>query len=76
MKIGLNTDSLGALSIEETLDTAAALGLDTVEFGLGGWSSAPHIEIGALIADAQARDRLTGLLRERGLAISALNAVK
>jgi sugar phosphate isomerase/epimerase len=36
VKIGLNTDSLGALSLEETLDTAAALGLDTVEFG-GPW---------------------------------------
>lgn len=74
MKIGLNTDSLGALSLEDTLDTAAVLGLDTVEFGLGGWSSAPHVQISALMADAGARDRLTGLLRDRGLAISALNA--
>ena len=74
MKIGLNTDSLGAFSLEETLDFAAGLGIDTVEFGLGGWSSAPHVEIAALLADATARDRLGGLLRERGLAISALNA--
>ena len=74
MKIGLNTDSLGALSLEATLDTAAALGLDTVEFGLGGWSSAPHVQIGTLLADAGARDRLSSLLRDRGLAISALNA--
>jgi sugar phosphate isomerase/epimerase len=74
MKIGLNTDSLAALTLEDTLDTAAALGLDTVEFGLGGWSWTPHVEIGALLADAGARDRLTGLLCDRGLAISALNA--
>ena len=74
MKIGLNTDSLGAFSLEETLDFAAGLGIDTVEFGVGGWSSAPHVEIAALLADATARDRLGGLLRERGLAISALNA--
>jgi len=74
MKIGLNTDSLGALGLEETLDFAAGLGLDTVEFGLGGWSSAPHVEIATLLADAGARDRLLGLLRDRGLAISALNA--
>ena len=74
MKIGLNTDSLGALSLKATLDIAAALSLDTVELGLGGWSSAPHVEIGALLADAGARDHLTGLLRERKLAISALNA--
>lgn len=74
MKIGLNTDSLGALSLEETLDHAATLGLDTVEFGLGGWSSAPHVNIGELLASDAARDRLAGMLRERGLAISALNA--
>jgi hypothetical protein len=41
MKIGLNTDSLSALSVEQTLDFATQLGLNTVEFGLGGWSSAP-----------------------------------
>ena len=74
MKIGLNTDSLGSLSLEETLDLAAGLGLDAVEFGLGGWSSAPHVSVGTLLADAAARDRLAGLLRDRGLTISALNA--
>lgn len=74
MKIGLNTDSLGAFSLEATLDIAADLGLDTVEFGLGGWSSAPHLDIAELLGSEPARDRLTGMLRERGLAISALNA--
>jgi hypothetical protein len=61
MKIGLNTDSLGTLGLDETLDVAAGLGLDAVEFGLGGWSSAPHVAVGALLADAAARDRLSGL---------------
>jgi sugar phosphate isomerase/epimerase len=74
MKIGLNTDSLGALSLEQTLDHAARLGLDCVEFGLGGWSSAPHLQIDALLSDGTMRDRLSGLLRERKLSISALNA--
>jgi sugar phosphate isomerase/epimerase len=74
MKIGLNTDSLDALSLEETLDHAAGLGLDCVEFGLGGWSSAPHLDPGVLLADAAERDRLQGMLREHGLTISALNA--
>jgi sugar phosphate isomerase/epimerase len=74
MKIGLNTDSLGALTLEQTLDHAADLGLDCVEFGLGGWSSAPHLDIGALASDAAKRDRLQGMLRDRKLAISALNA--
>jgi sugar phosphate isomerase/epimerase len=74
MKIGLNTDSLGALGVEETLDHAASLHLDCVEFGLGGWSSAPHLDVRALLSDSAKRDRLKDMLRERRLAISALNA--
>lgn len=74
MRIGLNTDSLGALGLAEALDVAAALGLASVEFGLGGWSSAPHIDLAELMGRATVRDRLLGMLRERGLAISALNA--
>jgi len=74
MRIGLNTDGLAAFGIEETLDFAKAQGVDAVEFGLGGWSSAPHVEIASLLADGKARDRLSGLLHDRGLAISALNA--
>lgn len=72
MKIGLNTDSLGALSLVDALDLAAELGLDCVEFATGNWSSAPHVDLDELLASAGARERLTGLLRERGLEISAL----
>ncbi len=74
MKIALNTDSLGALSVEQTLDFATELGLNTVEFGLGGWSSAPQVNTAELIGDPAARDRLRGRLRERNLEFSALNA--
>lgn len=73
MKIGLNTDGLGSLSLEQCLDKVAELGLACVEFGLGGWSSAPHIDLGALLSSSKARDALTGMLRERNLEISALN---
>lgn len=74
MKIGINTDGLGALPLPAMLDKVAELGLTHVEFGLGGWSSAPHVNIGELLASAAERDRLMGMLRERGLEISALNA--
>ncbi|MCB9992130.1 MAG: sugar phosphate isomerase/epimerase [Hyphomicrobiaceae bacterium] len=74
MRIGLNTDSLGKFTTGEVLEFAAGLGLDTVEFGLGGWSSAPHVDVLGLLASAAERDRFMGLLRERGLGISALNA--
>jgi sugar phosphate isomerase/epimerase len=72
MKIGMNTDSLGELPLPALLDTAVELGLDCVEFGTGNWSSAPHIDIDALLASKPARDEFLAGIRDRGLAISAL----
>lgn len=73
MKIGLNTDGFGALPLAACLDQIAELGLTHVEFGLGGWSSAPHVDIADLLAHTASRDRLKGMLKERNLQISALN---
>ncbi|KAA9394292.1 sugar phosphate isomerase/epimerase [Kocuria coralli] len=74
MQIGLLTDSLGNRSLEEALDTAAGLGLDTVEFAMGNWSGAPHTDLAALVRSAGARDALAEAVGSRGLTISALNA--
>jgi len=73
MKIGLVTDGLAELSLDACLDQVAQWGLTHVEFALGGWSNAPHLNIRELLADASARDRLLGKLKERNLSISALN---
>jgi sugar phosphate isomerase/epimerase len=73
MKIGLNTDGFGHLSLGQCLDRAAELGVQIVEFSLGGWSSAPHVQIDEALTNASLRDRLTGMVLDRGLAISALN---
>ena len=72
MKIGMVTDSLGSLSFEQALDAAAGLGLDCVEFATGNWSTAPHIDIDALLRSKPARDRFTAAVRDRNLSISAL----
>lgn len=72
MKIGLNTDSVGQLSQEQTLDLATDLGLDYVEFATGNWSSAPHLNLEQMLASKPARDRLQAQLAERHLRISAL----
>ena len=73
MKIGMVTDSLGTLSFEQVLDAAAELGVDCVEFATGNWSTAPHIDIDALLRSKAARDRFTAAVRDRNLTISALN---
>ena len=72
MKIGLNTDTVGQLSQEQTLDLAAELGLDYVEFATGNWSGAPHLNLAEMLASRSARDRLLVQLAERCLRISAL----
>jgi hypothetical protein len=37
MKIGMITDSLGAHSFDELLDTSAELGIERLEFAAGNW---------------------------------------
>lgn len=73
MKIGLVTDSLGHLSLNEMLSSAQAAGITMLEFGCGNWSSAPHLDIDALLDDPSARARFLSALQARGLALSALN---
>lgn len=74
MHIGLLTDSVAALSLDETLDLAQSLGLEAVEFAAGDWSTSPHVDVPALLTDAAARDRLVRMAADRGLRIAALNA--
>src|SRR3954449_9446464 len=73
MRIGLVTDGLAELPLPTLLRTAADLGIQTVEFGCGNWSSAPHLDLDALLSSARARDDFRGQIATHGLAISALN---
>jgi sugar phosphate isomerase/epimerase len=72
MKIGLNTDSLGGLSLDALLDVAAELELDAIEIPTGAWSPAPHADLDRLLASADARRELLAHVSDHGLAISAL----
>jgi sugar phosphate isomerase/epimerase len=73
MRIGLVTDSLGHLSFDEMLETGANLGIQTLEFGCGGWSSAPHVNLELLLENGTERANFVAKIREHGLEISALN---
>jgi len=73
MKIGMITDSLGALSFDEMLTAAAELGIERLEFAAGNWSPAPHLAADALLDSAAARHEFLTRLADRGIAISALN---
>ena len=76
MRIGLVTDSLSDLPLDELLATAAGLGIECVEFGCGNWSQAPHLKLDALLASAAARSEFMAKLRGHGLSISALGPLQ
>ncbi|MDX8444695.1 sugar phosphate isomerase/epimerase family protein [Mesorhizobium captivum] len=73
MKIGMITDSLGYLSFDEMLRASAELGLETLEFACGNWSSAPHIDLAAMLDSASMRTEFAAKVRDHGLTIAALN---
>lgn len=73
MKIGMITDSLGHLSFSEMLRASAELGLETLEFACGNWSSAPHINLNTMLGSETARREFIAAVEDHGLSISALN---
>jgi sugar phosphate isomerase/epimerase len=74
MKIGMVTDSLGHLSFDAMLDTAARLGIEGVEFNAANWTSAPHLNLKNLLGSATARHDFMAAVKRRVLSIAALNA--
>ena len=73
MDLCLYTDSVEKLGFEEALDLAARIGCTSIEIAAGGQSSAPHMRIGELLADAGRRREFAAAFTSRGLRIAALN---
>jgi sugar phosphate isomerase/epimerase len=73
MKIGMITDSLGGLGFDEMLKASAELGLETLEFACGNWSSAPHVNLDEMLESESARKNFLAKVADHGLTISALN---
>ena len=57
MKIGMITDSLGELSFDDLLGTAAELGIERLEFAAGNWSRAPRIWRSTECSTARRREK-------------------
>ncbi len=74
MRIGIVSDSLAHLPFEEMLDAAAGLGIEGVEVNTGNWSTAPHLDLAGLLADAGARRAFLEAFARRDLELIALNA--
>ncbi|WP_025733296.1 sugar phosphate isomerase/epimerase family protein [Carnimonas nigrificans] len=75
MKIGMVTDSLSHLSLDEMLDFAAQQEIDCIELNAGNWGTTTHLgEPAELIESKQRRREILAKIKDRGLSISALNA--
>src|ERR1700760_2479177 len=73
MKLGVLTNILGSMSLEQALDYLAGLGVQAVEIGTGAYAKSPHCDTDALLAsDQKARDFLKAV-ESRGLKISCLS---
>jgi sugar phosphate isomerase/epimerase len=68
MRIGLVTDGLPELPLEDLLRTAAELGIETLEFGCGNWSAAPHLDLDTMLASRKAREAFLGCIAAHGTA--------
>jgi sugar phosphate isomerase/epimerase len=73
MKIGMITDSLGDMGVEELVKTAAELGIERLEFAGGNWSRAPHLQLDRMLESEPARREFLARLKDHGIALSALN---
>jgi sugar phosphate isomerase/epimerase len=73
MKIGMITDSLADMGVEELVRTAAELGIERLEFAGGNWSRAPHLKLDRMLESEPARREFLARLEHHGIALSALN---
>lgn len=74
MKLGFLTDGVSSMTLPQVLEFAVGLGVDGIELATGNWSSAPHVDLAALLGSAAERGRLARSLESHGLSLSALNA--
>lgn len=74
MRIGLFTDGLAHLPLEDALAWCAARGIADVELGVGGYSPAPHADLARLVGDPESRALIPVALERAGCSLAALNA--
>ncbi|GAA3314324.1 hypothetical protein GCM10020331_006570 [Ectobacillus funiculus] len=65
MKVGLVTDILGYMPLEEMLDTCADLGFEALELGCGNWSKAPHVDLDGLLESAVKREKFLDAIKKQ-----------
>ncbi len=72
MKTGVFTVVLGSMKLEQALDYVAALGVQAVELGAGGYAGTTHCPVDELLASERKARAFLQAINSRGLIISAL----
>lgn len=73
MRVCLNTDGLAHLPFEQMVDTAADIGIESLEIACGNWSNAPHLNLDEMLSSADKRRAFMEKIESRGLVLEALN---
>ena len=73
MQLGLVTDSLSRMPLEQVLDLCVEIGVGSIEIATGGQSSAPHLQMSMSARRPASLTRFQDQLASRGLTVAALN---
>ncbi|MCR5150466.1 MAG: sugar phosphate isomerase/epimerase [Clostridiales bacterium] len=73
MKLGVLTNLLANLPLEEALKYFKSLGIEMVEIGAGGYPGNSHADPSVLLNDDKALEDFKALIKKYGLEISALS---
>lgn len=73
MRLCRNTDVLAHLAYEEMLETAAEIGIESMEIACGNWSASHHINLDKMLTSADARNKFIQSMKTHGLMLEALN---
>jgi sugar phosphate isomerase/epimerase len=74
VRVGLLTDGLAHLDLSQVLDWCARRGIAELEFGVGGYSPAPHLDAARLLDEPRERDEFQSRIEAAGAHVIALNA--
>ncbi len=73
MKLAVKTCTLDTYRFTDMLDYVKSLGVRHLEIGTGNWSSAPHIDLDAMLSSSTVREKWLDALRQRDMQVVALN---
>jgi len=72
MKLGVMSALFSGRPLEEVCDYIADIGLGAIELPVGAWPGKPYFDPKKVLASKKEQDRITGILKDRGLICSAL----